>query len=109
MSRTTKRTSGRIEFAAVAAAARARLPELVRRWLPDGSRRGAEWVARNPTRNDRRAGSFKINLRTGRWADFATGERGGDAISLAAHLFDLTQTDAARRIAAMLGIVDGAV
>ena len=40
----------------------------------------------NPTRPDRRAGSFKVNLRTGRWADFATGDKGGDAVSLAAYL-----------------------
>ena len=30
-----------------------------------------EYVALNPTRADKRAGSFKINLQTGRWADFA--------------------------------------
>ena len=45
---------------------------------------GHEYVARNPTRADRRPGSFKINLRTGRWADFATGDKGGDPVSLAA-------------------------
>ena len=46
-------------------------------------------MARNPTRPDRRPGSFKINLTTGRWADFATGDRGGDPVSLAAYLFGL--------------------
>ena len=44
------------------------------------------YVALNPTRNDRRPGSFKINIRTGRWCDFATGDRGGDPVSLVAYL-----------------------
>ena len=43
-------------------------------------------------------------MRTGRWADFATDARGGDVISLAAYLFALKQSDAARRLAAMLGL-----
>ena len=77
---------------------------MAKRWLPDGKRRGFEWVARNPTRADRKSGSFKINLRSGRWADFATGAKGGDVISLAAHLFGLSQVEAARKIAAMVAI-----
>ena len=95
-------TRSRIDFEAVAAAALPLLPELLARWLPDGKRLGAEWVARNPTRADRRAGSFSVNLHTGRWADFATGDRGGDVISLAAYLFGLSQAEAAQRIAHML-------
>jgi DNA primase len=93
-----------MDFAAVAAAALPNLPLLVARWLPEGRREGREWVARNPTRADRRPGSFKVNLATGRWADFATGDKGGDAISLAAHLHGLTQLEAARRLAEMLGV-----
>jgi hypothetical protein len=42
-------------------------------------------------------------MTTGRWTDFATGDTGGDPVSLAAYLFDLSQLDAARRLAAMLG------
>ena len=80
---------------------------LARRWLPDGRREGQEWVARNPTRADRHPGSFKVNLRTGRWADFATGHKGSDVISLAAHLYGLSQLEAARKLAEMLRL-DGA-
>ena len=36
-------------------------PHLVSRWLPDGRLLGNEWVARNPRRSDRNAGSFKVN------------------------------------------------
>jgi hypothetical protein len=77
---------------------------LVRRWLPDGGREGPEWVAINPTRADGRKGSFKINLITGRWGDFATGAAGGDLVSLAAYLFRLKQAEAALKVAQALGI-----
>ncbi len=65
-----------IDFAAVNAAALAALPAILLRWLPDGRRLGAEWVCRNPTRADRHAGSFSVNIGTGRWSDFATGTAG---------------------------------
>ena len=94
----------RIDFAAINAAALARLPDVLRRWLPDGRIEGREFVARNPRRGDRRPGSFKINLNTGRWADFATGNAGGDPVSLAAYLAGCGQADAARELAAMLGL-----
>ena len=80
------------------------LQSILSRWLPDGRRLGSEWVARNPRRLDRRLGSFRINLRTGKWADFATGDRGGDVISLAAYLGGFSQIEAARRLANMLGV-----
>ncbi len=94
----------RIDFAAVNAAALAALPALLARWLPDGRVTGREFVARNPTRHDRRPGSFRINMQTGKWADFATGDRGGDVVSLAAYLAGTGQADAARKLADMLGM-----
>ena len=95
------------DFEAANRAALAVLPALLARWLPDGRRRGNEYVARNPTRPDRRPGSFSVNLRTGKWADFATGDRGGDVVSLAAYLAATAQGEAARRRAGMLGLGDG--
>lgn len=86
----------RIDFAAVNAACLAAFPALLANWLPDGRRAGGEWIARNPLRADRRAGSFKVNVRTGKWADFATGDRGGDPVSLYAFLNGLSQGAAAR-------------
>lgn len=94
----------RIAFARISADALGYADVLVRRWLPDGRREGAEWVAINPTRADHRRGSFKVNLATGRWSDFATNDAGGDLIALAAYLFHLDQAAAARKIAAALGI-----
>lgn len=95
-------------FSKINAAALPALPALCARWLPGGKRIGREYVALNPTRTDKRAGSFKVNLQTGRWADFATGDAGGDAVSLAAYLFGLRQSDAARRLSDALGISEGA-
>jgi hypothetical protein len=92
------------DFSTVNTAALSALPTLCSRWLPGGKRLGREYVVTNPTRADRRAGSFKINLHTGRWADFATGDKGGDVVSLAAYLFGVRQSEAARRLADALGI-----
>jgi hypothetical protein len=94
----------RIEFARINAAALPALPSILARWLPEGRREGHEWVARNPRRADRRPGSFRINISTGKWADFATGDKGGDVVSLAAYLADTSQTEAARKLADMLGL-----
>jgi hypothetical protein len=94
----------RIDFASVNAAALQELPTLLARWLPDGRINGREYEARNPRRNDRSLGSFRVNTRTGRWADFATGEKGGDPVSLAAYLFNLSQIEAAGRLADMLRV-----
>jgi hypothetical protein len=95
---------GWVDFRQVNRHALAVLPSLLRRWLPGGRIEGAEYTALNPTRVDRRPGSFKVNTRTGRWADFATGEAGGDAISLAAYLAGCSQFEAAHRLAGMFGI-----
>jgi hypothetical protein len=97
-------TDRRIAFCKIAGSARANSAAIVMQWLPGGKRQGVEWTALNPRRNDHHVGSFRVNLRTGAWADFAVDERGGDLISLAAYLFNLSQVDAARRIAGMLGI-----
>src|SRR4051812_26524869 len=97
-----------LDFSKINAAALPALPALCARWMPGGRRMGREFVSLNPTRSDRRAGSFKVNLQSGRWADFATGDKGGDAVSLAAYLFGLRQSEAARRLADALGISEGA-
>jgi hypothetical protein len=99
-----RRRGDRVDFGRVNRAALAVLPSLLQRWLPDGRIEGAEYTARNPTRADKRPGSFKINLRSGKWADFATGDKGGDPIALAAYVNRCSQVEAARQLADMLGL-----
>ena len=94
----------RIDFNAINQVALNDLPAILARWLPRGRIEGNEYVGFNPRRADHRLGSFKINLTTGRWADFATGDSGGDPVSLAAYLAGCGQAEAARRLAAMLGV-----
>lgn len=88
----------------VNAAALPRLETLCQHWLPNGRREGREYVALNPMRHDRSLGSFRINLMTGRWADFASSDRGGDPVSLYAFLNSVRQVEAARQLAAQLGV-----
>jgi hypothetical protein len=96
--------SGRIDFARINSAALARASAVVRGLLPEGRLKGHEYVARNPLRPDRRLGSFKVNVSTGRWADFATGDGGGDLVSLAAFVSGLPQREAAIRLAESMGV-----
>ena len=91
-----------VDFGAVNQAAMRRLPRLLDSWLPHGRRECNEYTALNPTRHDRQLGSFRINMRTGRWADFATGDKGGDVVGLFAYLTGLSQVAAARRLAELL-------
>ncbi len=100
----SKAHRSQVPYRRIAAAALPHLPQLLPRWLPDGRRIGVEWVARNPTRDDSTLGSFKINMRTGRWADFATGDKGGDAISLLAYLDGISQSEAAQRLTQLLNL-----
>lgn len=93
-----------IDFDHINAVALPSLPAICSRLLPDGRREGKEWVALNPTRPDRRAGSFKINLKSGRWGDFAIGDKGGDPVSLVAYIAKTSQAKAAHLLGRMLGI-----
>lgn len=104
---TNQANAQQVNFREVNGLAMSYLPSLLSKWLPDGKILGHEFTALNPKRNDHKAGSFKVNLITGRWSDFATGDRGGDIVSLAAYLADLSQSDAAKAILRMVGVHHG--
>ena len=93
-----------VDFKAVSSAALNALDFVVPQLLPGGRRESGEWVARNPTRNDAKLGSFKVNLKSGVWCDFATGDKGGDIIDLKAYLDGKSKLDAARDLATMLNV-----
>lgn len=79
------------------------LPAILRRVLPQGKVDGREYLALNPRRADSALGSFKVNLLTGKWADFAVNASGGDVTSLVAYVLYLSQSDAARAVLRMIG------
>ena len=49
-------------------------------------------------------GSFRVNIQTGKWADFASDAKGGDLISLYAYLYQISQFDAVQAVEVELGI-----
>ncbi|MCA3269500.1 MAG: hypothetical protein INF44_04010 [Thalassospira sp.] len=79
------------------------LPAILRRILPQGKIDGHEYVALNPRRADAALGSFKINMLTAKWADFAVNVSGGDVTSLVAYVLGLSQSDAAKAVKRMIG------
>lgn len=97
--------AGRVNIEAVAAAALDAIDRLLPEWLPDGKRESDEWSATNPTRHDKKRGSFKVNMRTGAWSDFALGDAGGDLVSLYRYIFFLpSQVEAARELGERLNV-----
>lgn len=93
-----------VDIKRIAEAALGAAEGLLADWLPDGTRKGNEYWPTNPVRGDRKPGSFSINITTGKWHDFASGDKGGDLVSLLAYLNGCKQIDAARMIAQQLGI-----
>ena len=93
----------RIDFNQVKQACLGREMSILTHLLPDGKKEGHEYVALNPTRADRNIGSFRINLHTGKWADFATNDRGGDLIALWGYVRGINNGQAANEIINFIG------
>lgn len=72
--------------------------------LSGGKNQGREYLPINPTRNDTKPGSLSINRDSGAWSDFATDDRGGDLVALAAYVLGCRQIEAAERLADHFGI-----
>jgi putative DNA primase/helicase len=68
--------------------------------FPLGKRRGPEFVV--GSLNGEAGKSLSINIHTGKWADFAAGQQGGDLTSLLAAKEGISQPDAAKKLAAMI-------
>lgn len=96
----------KINFRAINQHALPHIDKVIRQWLPDGTRKGSEWVALNPTRSDSMAGSFSVNLNSGIWKDFATDDGGADLISLVAYIERTGQKEAAKELEAFLGMTN---
>lgn len=73
-----------------------RIREIIPVWLPGGRIQGREYECASV--NGGQGKSFKINLDTGLWADFAAGQQGGDLIALWAEINNLKQSEAASQL-----------
>jgi P4 family phage/plasmid primase-like protien len=93
-----------LDFQSINSATLGVLRVLLPQWIPGGIFRGNEYVVANPTRDDKTPGSFQINAATGIWKDFASGDGGKDPISLFAFINKLSQGDACKQLAAVVGI-----
>jgi len=89
----------------VAREALARADTLAATLLPGGRRRGREYVCASLAGGNGQ--SCSLNLDTGRWSDFATGEKGTDLVGLYAAARGLNQGEAARALAQELGLSNG--
>jgi putative DNA primase/helicase len=91
----------RLDFDAINDQARGCLESLVREWFPAGHKEGSEYKIGSLSGEPGR--SLSINLRTGVWTDFASGDNGSDPVSLLAAIRNVGQAEAARELAGRLG------
>jgi len=85
-----------LDFDGLAQALLLRVGDLLPSWLPGGRLRGHEYVCGNLQGGP--GDSLSINTRTGRWADFASNEKGGDLVSLFAAIRGIGQGEAAKEL-----------
>lgn len=91
-----------IDFQALAQLALSQQADLLPRWFSAGRRSGREFTVGDIHNSP--GDSLSINTVNGKWADFATGIRGTDLISLYAAIHGLAQVEAARDLAEQLGL-----
>lgn len=85
-----------IDFKSLADELLGRSKSLLESWFPAGKYRGSEYVLGDLSGS---AGeSLSINWRTGFWKDFASGDAGGDLISLYAAAHGISQLEAAKEL-----------
>lgn len=75
------------------------LPNIIKHLGLYGRYEGRWFVALNPTRHDRYLGSFRINMDTGYWCDYALNDAYGDVIGLVAYINGWAQNKAAQYVA----------
>lgn len=78
---------------------------LLQEWLSAGKLQGKEFVCGNLRGEP--GSSLSINILTGQWSDFSTGEKGGDLTSLYAAIHGIAQKEAYDRLARDYGFNGG--
>lgn len=90
-----------IDIPSVAAASLHHAEAIAAHYLPGGRQVGREYVCSDLSGG--KGDSTSVNMTTGKWADFATGDKGGDLVSLVAASLNCSQLDAARELAEFIG------
>lgn len=93
----------KIDFEGLAAALLARARDFIPSWLPGGKLVGHEYTCGSLLGG--RGDSFKANINTGAWADFASTDKGGDLISLYAAINKIKNSEAAKTLAEQINFV----
>lgn len=91
----------KIDFKEIALRSLDSAKQLLQEWFPLGKISGDEFTIGNLSGDA--GSSLSINMHTGIWKDFATGEGGADLISLYAAVNQLSQLDACRVLATKFG------
>ena len=77
---------GTLDFKGLNEYALSNIDSVLNYYLPGGKKVGHEYQVLNPIRDDKKIGSFSINVDTGSWSDFADKAGGNDIISLVAYV-----------------------
>lgn len=93
-----------IKYEALAKELLSRAEALVAQWIPGGKKVAHRYVCGSLRGGE--GTSCSVNLKTGQWGDFATGETGGDLISLYGACEGLTPAKAAVQVARDYGLED---
>ncbi len=94
-----------IDIKEIASEALSQVESILNVYLPGGKQSGREYKCADLSGGN--GDSCCVNSSTGKWADFATGEKGGDLVSLVAAIKGCSQLDAARELAAFIGHTTG--
>ena len=78
------------------------IKSIVANLLPPGKLMGDEYTCLNPTRPDKKAGSFRVNVQTGLWCEFSTGDS-GDILDLVKYINGCSFVDAKRYLMELSG------
>ncbi len=100
--------SGRGDLNEVKMLLQAQIVALCKHLLPAGHRSGNYWMAKNPTRNDRHAGSFWVAIAgqaAGAWRDEASNDK-GDVLKLIQYIHGTDLKEALAWARGWLGLAD---
>lgn len=79
--------------------------DLLSSWLPNGRFVGREFQV--GSLRGEPGGSLSVNIANGKWCDFASGDKGGDLVSLYAAIHKISQKEAANELAIQFGLNTG--